>query len=136
MVSPQSLPWTRKIPLALNRGESSQNEKPMKKKEMGKLIKEVKTRLHISASLEADLDKARNMRNHLIHHFFMEEYETLSLETGPLALSNKLRPVRDFILMVQSEVDMLLSVVCSELSKPKNEISQEVRSMLKGKWAI
>jgi hypothetical protein len=66
----------------------------------------------------------------------MEEYETLSLGTGPLVLSNKLRPVRDFILMVQSEVDMLLSVVCSELSKPKNEISQEVRSMLKGKWPI
>jgi hypothetical protein len=39
--------------------ESSQNEKPMKKKEMGKLIKEVKTRLYISASLEADFDKAR-----------------------------------------------------------------------------
>ncbi|MDP1947236.1 MAG: hypothetical protein Q8L77_07020 [Nitrospirota bacterium] len=116
--------------------ESSQSKPPMKKKTMGSLVNEVKMRINIPASLETDLEKAKEMRNHIIHHFFMDEYETLSLETGAIVLSNKLRPVRDFFLVVQSEVDRLLLVFCSELRKPKNEIGQEVRRMLKGKWAI
>ena len=116
--------------------ESSQNNRPMKMRTMGNLIKEVKMRLHIPASLEADLERPNEMRNYVIHHFFMDEYETLSLETGAIVLSNKLLPVRDFFLAVQSEVDRLLLVFFSELKKPKNEIGEEARRMLKGKWAI
>jgi len=114
--------------------ESLYCKPPMKKKTMGKLFNEVKMRLHIPVSLEADLEKANDMHKHVIHHFFIDEYETLSLDTGPIALSEQLLPVRDFFLMLQSEVDRFLSVVCNELKKPKNEISQELRSMLKGIW--
>ena len=107
-----------------------------RKRPMGDLIKEVKKRMNIPPSLEANLEKARTDRNQIIHHFFVDEYETMVLPNGPTILSNKLRPVRDFFATVCSEVDKLIGLVSAELSKPKNEISHNVRKMLKGKWAV
>lgn len=99
---------------------------------MGALIKEVRKRINIPPSLEANLDKALTDRNRIIHHFFVDEYETMILPDGPTILSDKLRPLRDFFAAVHSEVDELVGLVSAELSKPKNEISHNVRKMLKG----
>ncbi|OGW50902.1 MAG: hypothetical protein A2V62_09370 [Nitrospirae bacterium RBG_19FT_COMBO_58_9] len=102
------------------------------KKTMGFLIGEVKKRMNLPPSLEANLKKAVTDRNHIIHHFFMDEYEIMILPNGPTILSSKLRPIRDFFATVHSEVDELVGLVIAELRKPKNEISQNVRNMLKG----
>jgi len=102
---------------------------------MGNLIDEVSKRINIPPLLEANLKKAVTDRNHIIHHFFMDEmdeYETMILPNGPTILSNKLRPIRDFFAAVHSEVDELVGLVIAELRKPKNEISPNVRNMLKG----
>ena len=115
--------------------ENSESNKPMKRRTMGNLIGEMNRRITIPSSLEADLEKANAWRDYVIHHFFMDEYETLVLPTGPIVLSNKLRPLRDFFLAIQAEVDKLLLVFYKELRKPKSEIDQDVRRMLKGKWA-
>lgn len=114
--------------------ESPRNN-PMRKKSMGNLIDEVSKRINIPPLLEANLKKAVTDRNHIIHHFFMDEmdeYETMILPNGPTILSNKLRPIRDFFAAVHSEVDELVGLVIAELRKPKNEISPNVRNMLKG----
>ena len=116
--------------------ENSGSGKPIKTRTMGNLIKEVNRRITISLALEADLEKANAWRNYVIHHFFMDEYDTLVLPSGPIALGNKLRPIRDLFVRLQSEVDGHLSKICDELRKPKTEICQEVRMLLKGKWAI
>jgi len=102
------------------------------KNSMGALIGEVKKRMNLPPSLEANLKKALTDRNHIIHHFFMDEYESMSLPNGPNILSNKLCPIRDFFAAVHSEIDELVGLVIAELRKPKNEISQNVRNMLKG----
>lgn len=111
--------------------ESPRNN-PMRKKPMGKLIDELNERINIPHSLEANIKKAVTDRNHIIHHFFMDEYEIMILPNGPTILSNKLRPIRDFFAAVHSEVDELVGLVIAELRKPKTEISPNVRNMLKG----
>jgi|CXWL01.1.fsa_nt_gi hypothetical protein len=102
------------------------------KKTMGFLIGEVKKRMNLPPSLEANLKKVVTDRNHIIHHFFMDEYEIMILPNGPTILSNKLRPIRDFLATVHSEIDELVGLVIAELRKPINEISPIVRNMLKG----
>ena len=104
------------------------------KKPMGVLIGEVKKRMNLPSSLEAKLSKAVTDRNHIIHHFFIDEYQTMVLPNGPTVLSGKLRPLRDFFATVRSEIDELVGHVFAEMKKPKTEISQAVRKMLKEEW--
>ncbi len=112
--------------------EIPRNNPMQQKKTMGKLVDEVNRRINLPPSLEANLKKAVTDRNHVIHHFFMDEYEIMILPNGPTILSNKLRPIRDFFAAVHSEIDELLGLVIAELRKPKNEISPNIRNMLKG----
>lgn len=107
-----------------------------RKKTMGNLIDELKARIRFSLSLESDLEKARVNRNQIIHHFFVDEYETMVLPNGPTLLSNQLRPIRDLFVSIHSQVDQLLGVISAELSKPRTDISPDVKKMLKGKWAV
>lgn len=116
--------------------EKSGSGKPLNKKTMGNLIDEVNQRITISSSLEKDLKKSNDWRNYVIHHFFMDEYETLASPSGPVALSHKLRPIRDTFLRLQWEVDAILEKVCAELRKARTELSQEMRKLLKGDRAI
>lgn len=101
------------------------------KKTIGSLIKEIKKRINISSDLEMKLEKARIYRNQFIHHFFMDEYETMDIPNGPTILSNKLRPIRDFFVEVHLEIDALIGAIGADLSKPRNEISSRVRKLLK-----
>lgn len=105
---------------------------PMRKRPMGNLVDGLNKRINISPSLEANLKEAVTNRNHIIHHFFIDEYEIMILPNGPTILSNKLRPIRDFFAAVHSEIDELLGLVIAELRKPKTEISPNIRNMLKG----
>ena len=107
-----------------------------KRKPMGDLIKELKRRINIENSLSKRLDKACKDRNQIIHNFFTDEYETMVFPNGPTILSNKLRPIRDYIASVHSEMDGLLGIFSAELSKPKKEVDGKVKKMLKGKWAV
>lgn len=75
---------------------------------------------------------SNDWRNYIIHHFFVDEYETLALPSGPVTLSSKLRPIRDTFLRLQLEVDQVLGKVCAELKKPRTEVSRDVRKLLKG----
>lgn len=112
---------------------NSESGKPMKKRNMGDLIRDVASRMNISTALEADLKEANKSRNSIIHHFFVDKYETLTSPLGPVALSNELRPIRDLFLRIQTEIDHHLSKVCDELRKPQAEISQNLRMLLKEK---
>lgn len=112
---------------------NSESGKPMKKKTMGDLIREVTSRINISLALEADLKEANKSRNYIIHDFFVDKYETLASPSGPITLSNELRPVRDLFFRIQTEIDHQLSKVCDELRKPQEEISQNLRMLLKEK---
>jgi hypothetical protein len=107
-----------------------------KKKPMGDLIKEVKKRIVIPSSLDKDLKNALVARNQIIHHFFIDEYETMVLPNGPTVLSNKLRPIHDFFVSLHSEIDKLLGLFSAELSKTQSEINPKVKKMLKGKGAV
>ena len=81
----------------------------MKMRAMGELIREVSSRMNISEALEADLKAANKSRNYIIHDFFVDKYETLASPSGPVTLSNELRPVRDLFLRIQTEIDHHLS---------------------------
>lgn len=75
--------------------EKSGSGKPMKKKSMGELIREVKMRIVLPQHLEIELKKAIDLRNYITHYFLIDEYETLRLPSGPDTLSNKLRSMND-----------------------------------------
>jgi hypothetical protein len=101
-----------------------------RKKPLGVLIKELEKRIVLAADLRADLERALSDRNTIIHHFFVDEYETMLLEEGPNLLSNRLRPIRGSFVSVQSKIDGLLGLVSVELHKPRNEMNPDVRKLL------
>lgn len=107
-----------------------------RKATLGQLIRDLNKRVHIPAEMYSKLKIALEKRNEVVHNFFVEQYETMLLPNGPAHLSNQLRPIRDLFSSAYSEVDILLGKVSVQLNKPKNEISPEVRKILKGKLAI
>ena len=62
--------------------ESPRNNS-MRKKAMGNLVDEVRQANRHPTSLKANLKKAVTDRNHIVHHFFMDEYEIMILPNGP-----------------------------------------------------
>jgi hypothetical protein len=101
------------------------------KKTLGQLVEELKKRIIISSELEDVLKQARQHRNKTIHHFFFINYDTLILPNGPTLLSDKLKPIRDLFAEIQNKIDQILELISKELSKPLNEISPEVKKLLK-----
>lgn len=104
-----------------------------RRKTLGNLIRELKKKLKIPSELENDLEQARQHRNKTIHHFFVEHYDTLILPKGPILLSAKLKPIRDLFTEAQDKIDQILELISKDLSKPLNEISSEIKKLLKHK---
>jgi len=101
-----------------------------RKRPLGALIKELENRINLSPDLKSDLQRALNDRNMIIHHFFIDEYETMLLNEGPNRLSDQLRPIRDSFVAVQFKIDDLLGRVSGELNKTRNEMDQDIRELL------
>lgn len=100
------------------------------KKPLGFLITELEKRILLTPDIKTYLEKALIDRNMIIHHFFVDEYETMLLDEGPKLLSNRLRPIRDSFVAVHSKIDDLLGLVSAELNKTKNEMNPDVRKLL------
>ena len=101
-----------------------------RKKPLGFLITELEKRILLTPDIKTGLEKALIDRNMIIHHFFVDEYETMLLDEGPKLLINRLRPIRDSFIAVHSKIDDLLGLVSTELNKTKNEMNPDVRKLL------
>ena len=101
-----------------------------RKKPLGVLVKELEKRVILSPDLKTDLQRALSDRNMIIHHFFIDKYETMLLDEGPSRLSNQLRPIRDSFVAVQSKIDDLLGLVSGELNRTRSEMNPEIRKLL------
>jgi hypothetical protein len=101
-----------------------------RKQPLGFLITELEKRILLTPDIKTGVAKALIDRNMIIHHFFVDEYETMLLDEGPKLLSNRLGPIRDSFVAVHSKIDDLLGLVSAELNKTKNEMNQDVRKLL------
>lgn len=103
--------------------------KTHKRKPMGILIKDLQERIELSTELLNILNKAKEKRNYIIHHFFIERVDVLI--NNPSTLSNELRPIRDFLLDTCSKIDSLLEKIIAEMHKPFDKIDPEIKEILK-----
>lgn len=90
--------------------------KEHKRKPMGALIRDLQERIEINSELLNILNEAKEKRNYIIHHFFVERVN--NLRNDPSALSNELRPIRDFFCYAHSIIDSLLEKIIAEMHKP------------------
>ncbi|MCL4456537.1 MAG: hypothetical protein M1406_03905 [Nitrospirae bacterium] len=113
----------------LDINEIQKQLKEHKRKPMGPLIINLQKRIEINNELLVILDEAKERRNYIIHHFFVERVD--NLRNDPSALSNELHPIRDLFCDAHSKIDSLLERIIAEMHKPFDQVNPEIRRILK-----
>lgn len=101
------------------------------RKTLAWLIKALRTKVTFPHALEADLTRALEKRNYVMHHFFLDRFDVLRLAESPEQMSQELRPIWELLNDVQGRTGAILEIVQKQFGGSQAQIEQEAKQLLK-----
>ena len=95
------------------------------KKTLGSVLKAARSLTAIPESMDSDLKKALQIRNHLAHRFFVDHSEHMLTAKGCGAMLDELREMLEFLATVDEEFDKIWMAAWNALGVTQKWFDQQ-----------